>query len=206
LKEIINRGGTKISPVEVEEALLAHPAVRDAAAFAVPHHELGEEPAAAAVLHTGANATERELRAFAAQRLADFKVPRHVTIVAEIPRTSTGKPRRAALAETLATQDRAASAPAGHAAPRTALEALVAAIWRQVLKTETVGIDDDFFELGGDSLLAARVLSHVRQSTNVEVSFLVFLDAPTVAGMARAIDAERTAVPGPRRRASDPAH
>jgi acyl-CoA synthetase (AMP-forming)/AMP-acid ligase II len=205
LKEIINRAGTKISPVEVEEALLAHPAVKDAAAFAVPHPELGEEPAAAAVLHTDARATERELRAFAAQRLADFKVPRHVSIVAEIPRTPTGKPRRAALAEMLATQKHATPVPAAPISPHTALEALVADIWRQVLKTEAIGVDDDFFQIGGDSILAARVLARVRQSTNVEVSFLVFLDAPTVAGMARAIDAERTAAEGPRRRSPKPA-
>ena len=197
LKEIINRAGTKISPVEVEDALLAHPAVKDAAAFAIPHRELGEEPAAAAVLHTGATATERELRAFAAQRLADFKVPRRVSIVAEIPRTPTGKPRRTALAETLATQHRAGPMPATQAAPKTALEALVAEIWRQVLKAEAIGVDDDFFMLGGDSLLAARILAQVRQSTNVDVSFLVFVDAPTVAGMARAIDAERAAVSKP---------
>ena len=140
--------GTKISPVEIEEALLAHPAVRDAAAFAIPHPELGEEPAAAAVLDAGAEATERELRAFAAQRLADFKVPRHVSIVAEIPRTPTGKPRRAALAETLAPHYRAGALPAAHVSPHNALEALVADIWRQVLKAETIGIDDDFFPAG----------------------------------------------------------
>ncbi len=135
LKEIINRAGTKISPVEIEEALLAYPGVRDAAAFAIPHPELGEEPAAAAVLDAGANATERELRAFAAQRLADFKVPRHVSIVAEIPRTPTGKPRRAALAETLAPHYRAGALPAARVSPHTALEALVADIWRQVLRS-----------------------------------------------------------------------
>jgi acyl-CoA synthetase (AMP-forming)/AMP-acid ligase II len=191
LKEIINRAGTKISPLEVEEALLAHPAVKDAAAFAVPHHELGEEPGAVAVLRAGATATERELRAFAAQRLADFKVPRHVSIVAEIPRTPTGKPRRTALAEIFATREPIGPARLHHSPPSTALESLVADIWRQVLKTNAIGVDDDFFQLGGDSILATRILSLVRQSTNVEVSFLVFLETPTVAGMVKAIDAHR---------------
>ena len=91
------------------------------------------------------------------------------------------------------------------ASPHNALEALVADIWRQVLKAETIGIDDDFFQLGGDSILAARILARVRQSTNVEVSFLVFLDAPSVAGMAQAIAAERIAATAPRRRSADPA-
>jgi acyl-CoA synthetase (AMP-forming)/AMP-acid ligase II/aryl carrier-like protein len=200
LKEIINRAGTKISPVEIEDALLAHPAVKDAAAFPVPHHELGEEAAAAVVLHADASATERELRAFAAQQLADFKVPRHIALVADIPRTATGKPRRAVLAETLAKNARAERSSSTHAAPKSALEALVADIWRQALKTDAVGVDDDFFQLGGDSILAARILARVRQSTNVEVSFLVFLDAPTVAGMAKAIETERIATSIPRRR------
>jgi acyl-CoA synthetase (AMP-forming)/AMP-acid ligase II/acyl carrier protein len=197
LKEIINRAGTKISPGEVEEALLAHPAVKDAAAFAVPHAELGEEPAAAAVLHAGASATEWELRAFAAQRLADFKVPRHVTIVAEIPRTPTGKPRRAVLAQMLAGEDRAPQTLIARTPPATPLEELVAEIWRQVLKAEAIGVHDDFFRLGGDSILATRILSRVRQSTNVEVSFLVFQEMPTVAGMAKAIEDDRTATMRP---------
>ena len=156
------------------------------------------------MLHPGSTASERELRAFAAQRLADFKVPRHVTIVAEIPRTPTGKPRRAVLAQTLATHDRAAPIAAARTLPATPLEGLVADIWRQVLKAEAIGVDDDFFQLGGDSILAARILARVRQSTNVEVSFLVFQEAPTVAGMAKAIEAERTASTGPRPRPRKP--
>ena len=89
--------------------------------------------------------------------------------------------------------------------PGTALEALVADIWRQVLKAEAIGVHDDFFQLGGDSILAARILARVRQSTNVDVSFLVFQEAPTVAGMAKAIEAERTAAAGPRRRSRNAA-
>src|SRR5206468_12133642 len=100
--------------------------------------------------------------------------------------------------------DRVEPAPLVHAPPGTALEALVADIWRQVLKAEAIGVHDDFFQLGGDSLLAARIISRVRQSTNVEVSFLVFLDAPTVAGMTKAIDAERAAVSGSRGSPSNP--
>lgn len=201
LKEIINRAGTKISPVEVEEALLLHPAVKDAAAFAIPHRDLGEEPAAAVVLHAGASATERELRAFAAQRLADFKVPRRISLVEEIPRTATGKPRRAMLPETLAREAPIEAPASTHAPPTSAMEAIVTDIWRQALKTEAIGVDDDFFELGGDSILAARILARVRQTTNVEVSFLVFLEEPTVAGMTKAIETEQTASVGPRRRA-----
>ena len=76
LKEIINRGGEKISPREVDEVLMDHPAVQQCVTFAVPHDKLGEEVAAAVVLREGHTADEKELRAFAAVKLADFKVPR----------------------------------------------------------------------------------------------------------------------------------
>ena len=76
LKEIINRGGEKISPVEVDEVLMDHPAVMQVVTFAVPHDKLGEEVGAAVVLREGMTVTDQEIRAFAAIRLADFKVPR----------------------------------------------------------------------------------------------------------------------------------
>ncbi|HZD25467.1 MAG TPA: AMP-binding protein, partial [Alphaproteobacteria bacterium] len=101
LKEIINRGGEKISPREVDEVLMDHPAVAQAVTFAMPHDKLGEEVAAAVVLKEGTEATEAELRGFAAERLADFKVPRKVLILAEIPKGATGKLQRIGLAEKL---------------------------------------------------------------------------------------------------------
>ena len=101
LKEIINRGGEKVSPLEVDAVLLDHPAVAQAVTFALPHPKLGEEVAAAIVLAEGAEADERSLRDFAAQRLADFKVPRRVVIVEEIPKGATGKVQRIGLAERL---------------------------------------------------------------------------------------------------------
>ncbi|MES2968256.1 MAG: acyl--CoA ligase [Pseudomonadota bacterium] len=101
LKEIINRGGEKISPLEVDGVLLDHPAIVQVVAFAVPHAKLGEEVAAAVVLREGHSATEREIRDFAASRMADFKVPRHVIILDEIPKGATGKLQRIGLAEKL---------------------------------------------------------------------------------------------------------
>ena len=98
LKELINRGGEKIAPLEVDAALLDHPAVAQACAFAMPHAVLGEEVAAAVVLAPGETRDERELRAFVAERLADFKVPRRIVFVAEIPKGPTGKVRRIDLA------------------------------------------------------------------------------------------------------------
>ena len=101
LKEIINRGGEKISPREVDEALMDHPAVLQAVAFAVPHPMLGEDVGAAIVLREGLSATEQELGAFLSERLAAFKTPRKILFLAEIPKGATGKLQRIGLAQKL---------------------------------------------------------------------------------------------------------
>jgi acyl-CoA synthetase (AMP-forming)/AMP-acid ligase II len=101
LKEIINRGGEKISPREVDEIIMEHPAIHQCVTFAVPHEMLGEDVAAAVVLRQGIPATERELRDFAAVRLAPFKVPKKNLILTEIPVGATGKLQRIGLAKKL---------------------------------------------------------------------------------------------------------
>lgn len=101
LKEIINRGGEKISPLEVDGVLSDHPAIGQCVTFAVPHDKLGEEVAAAVVLKEGKTATDGEIRDFASERLAAFKVPRKILILDEIPKGATGKLQRIGLAEKL---------------------------------------------------------------------------------------------------------
>ncbi len=101
LKEIINRGGEKISPLEVDAVLLGHPDIAQVVAFAVPHAKLGEDIAAAVVLKEGSAIGEKEVRAYAAERLADFKVPRRVIVLEEIPKGATGKIQRIGLAAKL---------------------------------------------------------------------------------------------------------
>ena len=101
LKEIINRGGEKISPREVDEILMDHPAVAQVVCFGMPHPKLGEEVAAAVVLREGQSATERDLQAFVAGRAAEFKVPKKILILDEIPKGATGKLQRIGLAAKL---------------------------------------------------------------------------------------------------------
>jgi acyl-CoA synthetase (AMP-forming)/AMP-acid ligase II len=101
LKEIINRGGEKISPREVDEVIMDHPAIQQVVAFAVPHEKLGEQVAAAVVLREGMEATPQEIKEFATARLADFKVPKEILILEEIPKGPTGKLQRIGLAEKL---------------------------------------------------------------------------------------------------------
>ena len=101
LKEIINRGGEKISPREVDEVLLNHPAVAQVVTFAVPHKKLGEDVAAAIVLEEDTEVDEQSLRAFVSERLAAAKVPRQIVFLDEIPKGATGKLQRIGLAEKL---------------------------------------------------------------------------------------------------------
>ena len=101
LKELVNRGGEKIAPLEVDEALLEHRAVAQVCAFAVPHPRLGEDIAAAVVLKEGEAVDETALRTFVAHRLADFKVPRRIVFVAELPKGPTGKVQRVGMAAAL---------------------------------------------------------------------------------------------------------
>jgi acyl-CoA synthetase (AMP-forming)/AMP-acid ligase II len=180
-REMINRGGENIAPREVDEALLEHPAVAEAVTFAVPHATLGEDVAAAVVLRPDADATAKELRQFVGGRLADFKVPRQVLIAKQLPKGSTGKVQRIGLAEKLGLIG-PASRP--FAAPRTPLENVLAGIWADVLRLEQVGIHDDFFALGGDSLLAAHVLTCIHDAMHLEVGVVSLFEAPTVAEMA----------------------
>jgi len=101
IKELINRGGEKVSPLEVDAVLMDHPAVAQCLTFGVPHDKLGEEVAAAIVLHEGMQAGEHELRNFAEIRLAHFKVPRKIVFMSEIPKGATGKLQRIGLAQKL---------------------------------------------------------------------------------------------------------
>jgi acyl-CoA synthetase (AMP-forming)/AMP-acid ligase II len=101
LSELINRGGEKIAPAEIETALLRHPAIAEAAAFATPHPRLGDDVAAAVVAHPGAQTTTAELRQFLQRELASFKIPRRILILDQLPKGATGKVQRRQLRESL---------------------------------------------------------------------------------------------------------
>ena len=188
LKEVINRGGQKIAPQEVEKALLAHPAVVEAAAFAVPDGRLGEAVGAAVVLRPGWVVGEGGLRAFAAERLSAYKTPARVVVVDRLPTGPTGKPRRVGLAESLGLVGRSAGSGAGaDRTPQTALEARVAGVWSAVLGVDRVGAEDDFLVLGGDSLLATQVVARLAVEFGLDLSMALFFHASTVAAMAAVV-------------------
>jgi acyl-CoA synthetase (AMP-forming)/AMP-acid ligase II len=99
IKELINRGGEKISPREIDEVLLTHPAIAEAVCFGVPHGTWGEEVEAAVVLREGESVSDAELIAFCKERMADFKRPKQIHITQAIPRTATGKIQRGVVAK-----------------------------------------------------------------------------------------------------------
>jgi acyl carrier protein len=155
--------------------------VRDAVTFGVPHRTLGEDVAAAVVLAEGATLAPAALRQFAAERVATFKVPRRITFLDAIPRGLTGKPDRAALVRV-----DAIGAPA-HVAPRTPLEAALAEIWAEMLGLPRVGVLDDFFDHGGDSLLAARLVARLRDRLGLDVPLRQIFETSTIADLTLAL-------------------
>jgi amino acid adenylation domain-containing protein len=198
-KEIINRGGEKISPRELDEVLLTHPSVAEAVTFALPDQRLGEEIGAAVVLRPGMEAGEGELREFAAERLADFKVPRRILFLAELPKGPSGKLQRIGLAAKLGlTEMSTAQQAAGFAEPRRALERKLASIWKEVLDVDRVGIHDDFFELGGDSILATQMAVRVRDEFGVVVPLFRVFASSRLDQMAKWLEAEPRREPAQR--------
>jgi acyl-CoA synthetase (AMP-forming)/AMP-acid ligase II len=192
IQEIINRGGEKIAPREIDEVLVEHPAVAESVTFAVPHRTLGEDVGSAVVLRPDARATPKDIRQFVIGRVADFKVPRQVLIVDELPKGATGKVQRLGLAAKLGLAHSGANAPI-YVAPRTPLEQVLAEHWAEILRTQRVGVHDDFFALGGDSLLVTDVLAHVYTTTHLDVEAARFFEAPTVAELAHHLETLRQA-------------
>ncbi len=183
LKEIINRAGEKVSPREVDEVLLEHEAVSQAVTFATPHPTLGEDVVAAVVLCDGCKITEDELRAFVFARLVPAKVPTQILIVTSIPKGPTGKIQRIGLHDKLAWLLRAE-----YVAPRTPLEETLVTLWTEALEVEQVGVHDNFFTLGGDSLRAMRVTNRILDRLGVAPTAAELFRQPTIAQFSLVIE------------------
>lgn len=184
IKEIINKGGEKISPHEVDDVLLAHAAIAQAVTFPVPHRTLGETVAAAVVPAQQHAVTESDLRVFAAARLAAFKVPSRILLVDEIPKGPTGKVQR----HTLASQFASLLAD-DYVPPSTEEEKLLSRIWAEVLGLERVGVTDSFFSIGGDSLSAVRIVAAAREQ-QLRITTAGLLEEPTIRSLLGAKDPE----------------
>lgn len=186
LKDMINRGGEKVSPAEVDRILMSHPGVLEAAAFPVPHPRLGEDVAAAVVPRAGAALNPSELRRYVSAQLVDFKVPRRIYLVDSLPKGSAGKVSRRMLTEQFG-----GAYSSDRTAPRSPLEHEILIVWRQLLQKDAIGANDDFFALGGDSLLAATMLQQVEELVGHELPREIVLEASTCRQLADAIVSRR---------------
>ena len=197
IKDVINRGGQKVAPGDVEEALLSHPDVVEAAAFPIAHRRLGEDVAAAVVLRPDAKVTAYKLRDFARERLARFKVPGLIRIVAEIRKGPGGKIKRGGLAAALSITPPGARVERGAklVPPRSELERQLAKTWADLLELEQIGVDQDVHALGADSLTMTQMLSRLRTQFGVDFSLKDIFDAPTVEALAARLEASERNLP-----------
>jgi acyl-CoA synthetase (AMP-forming)/AMP-acid ligase II/acyl carrier protein len=185
IKEIIHKGGQKVAPAEVEAALLSHPDVVDAAVFPVPHGRLGADVAAAVVLRQDAKLSATSLRDFAREHLAGFKVPGVIRMVDEIPKGAGGKVKRGELAAAISKAPATADKRGGNAvSPRSKLERQLAGIWADILDIDRIGIDQDVFALGVDSLAMTQMILRAEERFGADLSFEDIFNAPTVAALA----------------------
>jgi acyl-CoA synthetase (AMP-forming)/AMP-acid ligase II/thioesterase domain-containing protein/acyl carrier protein len=190
IKDIINRGGEKITPSEVDDALSQHPDIANVVTFPIPHATLGQEVAAAVVPAKGADLTDEALAQFLRGRVAPFKVPRRFVIVDKIPTGHTGKVARQRLSEAfgLVTDAAVRHQRVESDRPATPLEARLQRAWAEVLGLDRVGLNEDFFILGGDSLQAVDLFLHIEKEIGRRLPRSVLFEAGTVAKMARRIE------------------
>jgi acyl-CoA synthetase (AMP-forming)/AMP-acid ligase II/acyl carrier protein len=205
IKEIIHKGAQKVAPAEVEGALLSHPDVIDAAVFAVPHGRLGADVAAAVVLRPNAKLSAQRLRDFARERLAGFKVPGVIRIVPQIPKGAGGKIKRGELAAVFSktsfsktsfskippskTPPTSGQRGSKMVSPGSELELQLARIWADILDLDRIGVDQDVFMLGVDSLAMTQMILRVEEHFGVDFTFKDIFDAPTVAALALRVEA-----------------
>jgi amino acid adenylation domain-containing protein len=182
--------GHRIELEEVEQALAAHPAVAHAAAAVRGEGGSGRKLAGYLVARPGILLpTQAELRTFLRERLPEYMVPAAFIWMDALPRTSSGKLDRRGLPEPEAGTD-----GAEHVPPKPGMEERLAMVWADVLGVERIGAHDDFFDLGGQSILATRLVARLRGELGVDVPVAMLVQAPTVEAMARALAAGERAV------------
>jgi len=191
LSEQINRGGLKVIPAVVDAALLRHPSVREAMAFALPHPTLGDDLAAAVVLHPGAGLDEQELRRHVFQLLCSHEVPSRIVVVEVFPRGPTGKVQRNTLAEAFA-----AHLIPPHDEPSGALEDQIAATFSAVLRQEQPGRHANFFQLGGDSLSGMRVIQALELQLGLSLPPSLLFACPSPRSLAERLAPMRNTLSG----------
>lgn len=190
IKEMINRGGVKIIPTEVDHAAMKHEAVREAVSFPLPHKTLGEDIALSVVLEADKTVSELNLKNFLKDYLIPNKIPSRIIFVDEIPKGATGKAQRRKLYQQLQvpTPGTVVSIPISKQGKLPAYAHKMQEIWQDVLGRENIGLDENFFALGGDSLQAVDLFLRIEKELGRRLPRDVLFEAGTIREMARLID------------------
>jgi hypothetical protein len=174
--------GFRIELGEIESALSIHPSVRETVVIA--HESVTGDKRLAAYLVLSADADISELRNHLRERLPEYMVPSDFVLLDRLPLTPNGKVDRRALP---VPERSARDAKESYVAPRTPVEQMLAEIWGEVLRTERIGVHDNFFDAGGHSLLATQILSRVRHAFQVDIAVREFFTEPTIDTLAKTI-------------------
>lgn len=185
LKDIINRGGEKIAPLEIDNALLGIPEVHDAACFALPHPNLGEDVAAAVILKHGNYECTDEIICALSEKLSQHKIPRQLFFCDTLPRNAGGKLQRHKLSEKYSSNVKF-RAPT-KVAPNSDLGRQLREMWQRHLECDDIGIDDNFFDLGGNSLSATSFISELESLLNCLLPPGILFDHPSIAALEQAL-------------------
>ncbi len=182
-KELINRGGEKVSPYEIEQVLITYQGVIDCACFSIPHATLGEEVAAVYVLDPPGSVSSEELILYLKSQLAFFKAPKYILEVSEIPRSTGGKLKRQSLTEKYGDSfERLKNTDTSiFIEPNSVISETLAKMWADLLNMDKIGLHDDFFLCGGDSLAAASFINDLQQKWGDTIYVSSVFDAPTIA-------------------------
>ena len=202
IKEMINRGGEKVSPYELENEILMHPLVRDVVVFPLPNSYGSQDVAAAVVLRSEKKLSLMELREFLNRKVASYKMPACLYVVEEIPVGPNEKVQRNKLLEQLSKPG--CSPDYGDAETLSCTEytetvgteenteQIIEEIWKKVLKKNHIGYDQDFFALGGDSLSVSQVYAEIEDKFDIQIPLITFFEEKTIHGLARFINVNKT--------------
>jgi acyl-CoA synthetase (AMP-forming)/AMP-acid ligase II/thioesterase domain-containing protein/acyl carrier protein len=192
IKELINRGGEKISPYEVEIAILEHPDVLEAVVFPVPDGRFGEDVAVLVVLKAGSDLSIRQLRSFLKGKTVHFKMPTSLYVADQIPKGPAGKIQRNNIYQQLANfgavNISTIRAVGEITAPRSETEEKLAAIWKEILHVDAIDILDNFFDLGGDSLLVSMLFAYIEEVWGRKIPLSLLFEGGTIEQLAQWID------------------
>ncbi len=184
----VKLSGFRIELGEIETTLCQHESVKDAVVMLYP-----ENPPRLITYFTLVGTLDEgvgSLRIWLKDRLPGYMIPASFTVLEHIPLTPNGKVDHAALPEPLFVEN-----SEGQTAPRTPVEELLLGIWSQLLPASSLGVHTNFFDVGGQSLLAAQVLSRIREAFQVEITLPTLFEMPTVAQLAKVVESQRQLVP-----------